>query len=86
MVMAHRSMTLLVLRHILSSRLCQHRWPAFAGMVTFHNTVSSALNNPMTGGSQQFAFGRGTISPNSASVKANHVFPCRDNRFCGDQQ
>jgi Alpha amylase, C-terminal all-beta domain len=47
----------------LLSRLCQHRWAAFSGMVAFHNTVSGALTNPTSGGSQQFAFGRGTPSP-----------------------
>lgn len=42
-------------------RLCQHRWPAIAGMVGFRNNVGSA---PLTGwvspSSQQIAFSRGT--------------------------
>ncbi|KAH8110895.1 glycoside hydrolase family 13 protein, partial [Phellopilus nigrolimitatus] len=43
--------------------LCQHRWPAIAGMVGFHNTVGSASANPLTNwvspSSQQIAFSRG---------------------------
>ncbi|KAF8590666.1 carbohydrate-binding module family 20 protein [Ramaria rubella] len=40
--------------------LCQQRWPAFAGMVTFHNIVSGNLTNFVSGTSQQIAFGRGS--------------------------
>ncbi|KAF8528372.1 glycoside hydrolase [Hysterangium stoloniferum] len=40
--------------------LCQHRWPAFSGMVTFHNSVSGNLTNLIYGSSQQIAFGRGS--------------------------
>ena len=46
---------------IIMHRLCQHRWPAIAGMVGFQNNVGSA---PLTGwvspSSQQIAFARGT--------------------------
>ncbi|KAH9981799.1 glycoside hydrolase family 13 protein [Russula compacta] len=42
--------------------LCQHRWPAIAGMVGFRNNVGSA---PLTGwvspSSQQIAFSRGSL-------------------------
>jgi hypothetical protein len=42
-------------------RLCQHRWNPVVGLLGFHNTVGSdALNNWVSGGSQQIAFGRGT--------------------------
>lgn len=41
--------------------LCQHRWPAVAGMVGFHNVAgSAAINNWVSGTSQQIAFGRGS--------------------------
>jgi len=40
--------------------LCQHRWDAFAGMVTFHNSVSGNVTNFVSGSSQQIAFGRGS--------------------------
>ncbi|KIJ56431.1 carbohydrate-binding module family 20 protein, partial [Sphaerobolus stellatus SS14] len=40
--------------------LCQHRWPAFVGMVTFRNSVSGNVTNFVSGGSQQIAFGRGS--------------------------
>ncbi|TFK51273.1 glycoside hydrolase [Heliocybe sulcata] len=41
--------------------LCQHRWTAFAGMVGFRNNVgSAALNNWVSPGSNQIAFGRGS--------------------------
>ncbi|KAF8191542.1 glycoside hydrolase superfamily [Mycena galopus ATCC 62051] len=41
---------------------CEHRWPAIANMVAYHNAVgSAALTNIFTGTSQQVAFGRGAI-------------------------
>ncbi|TDL22528.1 glycoside hydrolase [Rickenella mellea] len=41
--------------------LCQHRWNAVAGMVSFRNQVgSTALVNWVSQSSQQIAFGRGT--------------------------
>nr|GAT50135.1 alpha-amylase [Mycena chlorophos] len=41
---------------------CEHRWPAIANMVGFHNAVgSSALTNIQEGTNQQIAFGRGSI-------------------------
>ncbi|KII86838.1 glycoside hydrolase family 13 protein [Plicaturopsis crispa FD-325 SS-3] len=41
--------------------LCQHRYPAMAGMVGFRNAVGSgALQNFVTGTSSQIAFGRGS--------------------------
>ena len=40
--------------------LCQHRWAAVSGMVSFRNNVGSAsLNNWLSPQSQQIAFGRG---------------------------
>jgi hypothetical protein len=43
-------------------RLCQHRWPAIAGMVGFRNNVGSAsVINMVTGTSQQIAFERGIV-------------------------
>ncbi|KAF7322481.1 CBM20 domain-containing protein [Mycena chlorophos] len=40
----------------------EHRWPAIANMVGFHNAVgSSALTNIQEGTNQQIAFGRGSI-------------------------
>ncbi|QRW07284.1 alpha-amylase [Ceratobasidium sp. AG-Ba] len=42
--------------------LCQHRWPAIAGMVPWFNAVNGAgLTNWQTGSNQQIAFGRGSI-------------------------
>ncbi|KAI5120070.1 hypothetical protein M0805_002632 [Coniferiporia weirii] len=47
--------------------LCQHRWPAIAGMVGFRNTANSPSDssNPLTSwvspSSQQIAFGRGSV-------------------------
>ena len=42
--------------------LCTHRWPAVVGMVGFHNHVAgSPVLDYVTGGSQQAAFGRGTL-------------------------
>ncbi|KAF5365431.1 hypothetical protein D9758_010853 [Tetrapyrgos nigripes] len=41
--------------------LCQHRWIAFSGMVSWRNTVGSAtINNWVSPQSQQIAFGRGS--------------------------
>lgn len=40
---------------------CQHRWTVIAGMVKWRNGVSGALNNWVTGTSQQVAFGRGKL-------------------------
>ncbi|QRV93130.1 alpha-amylase [Ceratobasidium sp. AG-Ba] len=41
--------------------LCQHRWPAVAGMVPWFNAVDGqALTNWQTGSNQQIAFGRGS--------------------------
>ncbi|KAL5532385.1 hypothetical protein ACEPAF_5955 [Sanghuangporus sanghuang] len=46
--------------------LCQHRWPAIAGMVGFRNTVMSASSNALTNwvspSSQQIAFARGQVA------------------------
>lgn len=44
---------------LLFSRLCQHRWPAISGMLTFHNSVSGSVTDFMAASSQQIAFGRG---------------------------
>jgi hypothetical protein len=42
-------------------RLCQHRWPAIAGMVGFRNVVGSApLEGWVSPSSQRIAFSRGT--------------------------
>ncbi|KZW01389.1 glycoside hydrolase family 13 protein [Exidia glandulosa HHB12029] len=42
--------------------LCQHRWPAFAGLVAFRNAVgSAALTNWRSDSSQRIAFGRGAL-------------------------
>jgi hypothetical protein len=42
--------------------LCTHRWPAIVGMVAFRNHVfGSAVDNYVTGTSQQVAFGRGSL-------------------------
>ncbi|QRV78356.1 alpha-amylase [Ceratobasidium sp. AG-Ba] len=42
--------------------LCQHRWPAVAGMVPWFNAVvGTGLTNWQTGSIQQIAFGRGSI-------------------------
>jgi len=42
--------------------LCQHRWPAIAGMVGFRNHVgAAAVTNQVSGTSQQLAFGRGAL-------------------------
>jgi hypothetical protein len=42
-------------------RFCQHRWPAFAGMVGFRNHVGSApLAGWVSPSSQRIAFARGT--------------------------
>ncbi|KAJ7611665.1 alpha-amylase [Roridomyces roridus] len=39
---------------------CEHRWPAIANMIAFHNAVGgTALTNIFKGTSQQTAFGRG---------------------------
>lgn len=39
---------------------CEHRWPALANMVAFHNAAgSAALTNVQKGNNQQIAFGRG---------------------------
>ncbi|KAG9122353.1 hypothetical protein FRC07_001321 [Ceratobasidium sp. 392] len=41
--------------------LCQHRWPAVAGMVPFFNAVQgTALTNWQSGTGQQIAYGRGS--------------------------
>ncbi|KAJ7168164.1 glycoside hydrolase superfamily [Mycena crocata] len=41
---------------------CEHRWPAIANMVAFHNAVgSAALSDIQKGTSQQIAFGRGGL-------------------------
>ncbi|KAJ7470319.1 alpha-amylase [Mycena latifolia] len=41
---------------------CEHRWPAIANMVAFHNAAGSAsLTNVQKGTSQQIAFGRETV-------------------------
>jgi hypothetical protein len=42
--------------------LCEHRWPAIVGLVGFRNLVSGAsVTNYVTNGSQQIAFGRGSL-------------------------
>ncbi|QRW07285.1 alpha-amylase [Ceratobasidium sp. AG-Ba] len=42
--------------------LCQHRWPAVAGMVPWFNAVDGqTLTNWQTGSNQQIAFGRGSV-------------------------
>ncbi|KAJ6606513.1 alpha-amylase [Mycena vulgaris] len=55
---------------------CEHRWPAIANMVAFHNAVGSAtLTNVQKGTSQQIAFGRGIsgflVINNGGSVWTN---------------
>ena len=46
--------------HIIS-RLCQHRWVAFAGIVGFRNKAGPAeLTNWVSPSSNRIAFGRGT--------------------------
>lgn len=47
--------------YIFHYRLCQQRWLAFSGMVTFRNAVSGAVTNFVSGNSQQIAFGRGSL-------------------------
>lgn len=46
-------------------RLCQHRWPAVAGMAGFRNCVNAAASNDLTNwispSSQQIAFSRGAV-------------------------
>ncbi|KAJ7749527.1 alpha-amylase [Mycena maculata] len=41
---------------------CEHRWPAIANMIAFHNAVGAvALANIVQGTTQQIAFGRGAV-------------------------
>ena len=51
---------------LLIHRLCQHRWPAIAGMVGFRNNVNAdseaGVVDMVSGTSQQVAFGRGKCS------------------------
>ena len=68
--------------------LCQHRWPAVAGMVGFRNNVgSAALTNWVSPQSQQIAFGRGAYSPLAFTLTAadpsSHL---RCSRLRRDQQ
>ncbi|KDQ58178.1 glycoside hydrolase family 13 protein [Jaapia argillacea MUCL 33604] len=43
--------------------LCQHRWTAFAGMVGWRNKAGKApVTNWFASGSQQIAFGRGSVA------------------------
>ena len=43
--------------------LCQHRYLAFTGMVGFRNCVgSAAITDWVSPGTQQIAFGRGTLT------------------------
>jgi hypothetical protein len=42
--------------------LCEHRWPAIVGLVGLSNIVSgTSVTNYITNGSQQIAFGRGSL-------------------------
>ncbi|KAK6966504.1 glycoside hydrolase superfamily [Favolaschia claudopus] len=68
--------------------LCQHRDPAVAGMVRFHNEVGDA---PITGWvsprNEQIAFGRGTsgfVAINNADTPWTAIFTTSlpDNKYC----
>ncbi|KAF8886961.1 glycoside hydrolase superfamily [Infundibulicybe gibba] len=69
-------------------RLCQHRWPAVAGMVGFHNTVGrSELNGWTSPTSQRIAFGRGSagfvaINNEDSEWKAKFRTSLRPGRYC----
>ncbi|KAF8886960.1 glycoside hydrolase superfamily [Infundibulicybe gibba] len=73
---------------ITADWLCQHRWPAIAGMIGFHNTVGrSELNGWTSPTSQRIAFGRGSagfVAINNADLKwrANFRTLLRPGRYC----
>ncbi|KAF8886962.1 glycoside hydrolase family 13 protein [Infundibulicybe gibba] len=73
---------------ITADWLCQHRWPAIAGMIGFHNTVGrSELNGWTSPTSQRIAFGRGSagfvaINNEDSEWKAKFRTSLRPGRYC----
>ncbi|KAG9049938.1 hypothetical protein FS837_008524 [Tulasnella sp. UAMH 9824] len=71
-----------------SGWICQHRWPAVAGMVKFFNQVKGApLNNWVSDQASQIAFGRGSsgfvaINFSSSTWTKTFTTPLPDGSYC----